>query len=165
MEEKVNEFQKNRGVILSHASDIEQFLEFFISNYFVRPQNQKTFFFESEVVQKISFEKKTELFNEICKREKYNEDKLNEVLKSIRFVQELRNKVAHSPMLIDSYQKKVSLMKRKRLEEEPNFLELTKDLMDKVAKEREKANEGILEFHSKYHNGGTIDKVQKMGLE
>lgn len=28
MEEKVNEFQKNRGVILSHASDIEQFLEF-----------------------------------------------------------------------------------------------------------------------------------------
>lgn len=55
-------------------------------------------------------------------------------------------------------------MKRKRLEEEPNFLELTKDLMDKVAKEREKANEGILEFHSKYHNGGLLIKYKRWGL-
>lgn len=159
MEETLNEqreFSRISGEILSMALGVESHLEFFISNYFIRPQNDKTFFFNDTFMIKSTFERKVQTFKDICKREKFDEAKINETLKSINFVKEARNKVAHwqGEKMFD---KPLRLRKRTSRTKKEDILELNEDFLKEVDSERLKALQGIDELYLKYYREGTID--------
>jgi len=150
------DFSKVSGEILSMALGVESHLEFFISNYFIKPQTDKTFFFNDTFMIKSTFERKVQTFKEICKREKFDENKVNETLKSINFVKEARNKVAHwqGEKMFD---KPLRLRKRTSRTTKDDILELNEDFLKEVDSERLKALKGIDEFYLKYYREGTIE--------
>jgi hypothetical protein len=84
MEDKMKQIEELTGRIISQAVHIEDYLEFFISNYLVKPQNQKTFFLQNYIIIDLSLEKKIAIFNEICKREKFDENKREKVINEIK---------------------------------------------------------------------------------
>ncbi len=96
-EDKEN-VQKFMGEILLSATAIESHLDYFISAHLFEKHNEKRDFFIEHFLLKTNFEKKIHLFKEICKNEKVNEDKVSRITKAMKNVQELRNKVAHSPL-------------------------------------------------------------------
>lgn len=155
--EKNAEFSKKVGEILNMALGIENNLEFFISNYFIKPQNSKTFFFNDLFMISSNFEKKIRIFREISKREEFNETETNKIIQSIKFVQKTRNKVAHwqaekTIKNIIRFRKRTS---RTRVED---VLELTDQLMKDLDKERLNAIHGITDFYLIYSKEGTIDE-------
>jgi hypothetical protein len=159
-----DEFTRKAGEVLSIALHIETTLEFFISNYFVKPQNAKTHFFNDIFMIKSTFERKLQIFSEICKREKFNHKKIEGVIKSIRFVQETRNKVAHW-QAEKMFDKPLRLRKRTTYTTKNDILELNNSLLNKLDKERLNAIRGIEDFYQKYYKDGTIDENPKKFLE
>jgi len=162
MEQKeMDLFEKNKGRILGLALNVESELEFFISNYLVKPQNDKTFFF-NDILSEMNFEQKIELFKKICVREKFNQKEISEICKSIKFIQELRNKVAHwqSEISFDSSTKSqfIQLRKRKSITTSKDIIKLTDEIIKQTEEEMQKATEGIMKFYLKYYKEGTIDE-------
>jgi len=155
IEEEVKKLNELTGKIVSMALNIEDTLEFFISNYFIKPQNQKTLFLNNLILKEMNFQKKREIFKEICKREKFDGTKLNEVLSCIRIVQKIRNDFANRHCLFDSYEKKVFFGNRKKLVLSPLNSE---KILKKVEENKTKALDVIIEFYQKYYNEGTIDE-------
>jgi len=80
----VNDFDRKRGLAINMALSVENHLDFFISNYFIRPQNDKTFFFDGVVIQRMTFEEKIRLFEEICKREEFDKKRDKTIIQIIR---------------------------------------------------------------------------------
>lgn len=159
MEEAINEnaeFSRMSGEILNMALNLEINLEFFISNYFIRPQSGKIFFFNDIFMIKSNFERKVQIFREICKREKFDEEKVNEIIKLINFVKETRNKVSHwqGEKMFD---KPLRLRKRTSETTKEDILELNNELIKKLDREKQKAIQGINEFYLKYYKEGTVD--------
>lgn len=160
MEKKIEQFEKFRGKILSMAVHVESTLDSFISNYFIKPQNAKTFFFEDIILLNgyMSFERKINIFEEICKREKFNN--ISKIVESIRYVQKIRNNVAHWQVEISS-PNQIILRKRKSYTTKKDILELNEELIKILDEKRLKAINGINELHLKYHTEGTIDERQQ----
>lgn len=158
---KPEEFNENVGKVLNASLHVENLLDFFISNYFVKPQIDKTHFFNDILILKMNFERKIELFKDICKREKFNKEKVNSVVKSIKYIQGIRNKVAHGQSMATSLGDNVwhiYLKKRTSFTTQEDILELDKELMDKIDQERLDAVEGISKLYMKYVDNGTIDE-------
>lgn len=153
------EFDKKKGLILGQALSVETTLEFFITNYIVKPQTGKTHFLNDILVDKLrlSFEDKIKIFSEICKREEYDAKKVKSIIKSIRYVQESRNKVAHWQGESNEYH--IQLRRRKtRTEVNKDVFRLTEETMKKIDSERLAAQNGVIEFYLKYQREGTIDE-------
>jgi len=127
-----------------------------ISNYFVKPQNQKTFFFEDKILLKMNFQKKIELFKEICKREKFDKNKVSEIIKSIKFVQKIRNNVAHWQS--ESVGDKFQLRNRKSYTTKKDLLTLDGELINKLVEESSKATKGVNRLYLRYYKEGTVDE-------
>ena len=160
MEEALKEdakFSEKAGKVLSMALGVETDLEFFISNYFIHPQNGKTFFFNDLFMIKSNFERKVQIFKEICEREEFDAEKISEIIKSINFVKEIRNKVAHW-QAEKVFDKPLRLRKRTTYTTKDDILELNEDLLKKLDSERLKANKGISEFYLNYCREGTVDE-------
>ena len=159
---KENEkFKRNVGDILRMGIDVETELEFFISNYFIKPQNAKTFFFGDVIVSELNFERKKYIFRKICEREKFDEKEIKKTIKSIEYVQQIRNKVAHwdSERLSEDT---IQLRKRKPHTTVKDTLKIDEDLVKKIDKERKNAIEGIRKFYLKYRREGTIGERRKI---
>lgn len=155
VEEEVKKLNELTGKIVSMALHIEDTLEFFISNYFIKPQNQKTFFFDNLILKKMNFEKKIEIFKEICKREKFDKTKFNEVLSYISVVQKMRNNFAHQQVIIDPSKKEILIGNRKK----SLLVQLDSEkTLKKVEENKKKALDIIIEFYHKYYKEGAIDE-------
>ena len=159
--EKLTKFEENRGRILSLALHVESNLEFFISNYFCKPQNDKTHFFGDifllDPELNIGFEQKIRLFIKICNREEFNNDEVSKIIKSIRFVQKIRNKVAHWQSLIDE-KIGIHLRKRTSFTYAEDVLILDSSTMEKFEEATRIATSGIMELYLRYQKEGTIDE-------
>jgi len=155
VEEEVKKLNELTGKIVSMVLHIEDTLEFFISNYFIKPQNQKTFFFDNLIIKDMGFQKKIDVFKEICKREKFDEDKFKEVLSCIGIVQNIRNDFAHQQVIISPNEKKISIGNRKKSTLFPLDSEKT---LKEVEENKKKALDIIIEFYYKYYKEGTIDE-------
>lgn len=157
--EKINEFNRQCGEILTIALGMETRLEFFITNYFVMPQSGKTLFLNDILTEtlKLSFEEKINVFREICKREEFDKKEVDEIIKSIKYVQEIRNKVAHWQREITN-DKIVQLRKRKTFTTNKDTLSIDKTELSKFEKANNLAAKGVIMLYSKYINDGTIDK-------
>ena len=161
MIKEIEKFKRNIGDILRMGIDVETELEFFISNYFIKPQNAKTFFFGDVIVSELNFERKKYIFRKICEREKFDEKEIKKTIKSIEYVQQIRNKVAHwdSERLSEDT---IQLRKRKSHTTVKDTLKVDEDLVKKIDKERKNAIEGIRKFYLKYRREGTIDERRKI---
>ena len=129
-------FNRRSGEILRLAVNVEGFLEHFISTYFC-DHTHKTNLFQDEIIQKLNFDRKIKIFKKICKHIKYDQMKLQDIIKDIKFVQKNRNKVAHFE---SSYKEdpdnpenaEVRLWSKKSLRYRKDSLVLTKELMEEI---------------------------------
>jgi len=88
-----NKLSLFRGTILSDSTEIEGALGWKLRTYFYPKTNRKATLFSSLIIDKLSFERKISLYEKI---NIYNKSKKQEnIKKSLRFVRELRNAVAH----------------------------------------------------------------------
>lgn len=153
MTEKEDIFHKRCGEILRLAQHLESTLTFFISNYFVYPQNYKTFLLGDSVIIKLNFERKIEVFKEICKHEEIDKKKLDKILHAIRHVQKIRNKVAHFEALVhDPKIGEISLWSAKSCKPKKDVVKLTEGVVEKVRKNTFFAAKQITRLHAKLSN-------------
>jgi len=95
MNKEIKELYSRIGFIVACANRIEDKLENFISYYFTYPTNDKTTFFRISLITKLGMEDKIKLFQSICKKENYEQKIVKSIIKNIRYVQKIRNRVAH----------------------------------------------------------------------
>lgn len=148
MKDKIKELEELTGKIISKALHMEGYLEFFISNYFIRPQNQKTFFFENIILLDMTFEEKLKIFTKICKKEGFDSQKINEAIKCIRIVQKIRNDFAHQHIIINPVEGEIFFGNRKK-----SSFELLdpKKKFGIVEENTFRAVEIIVDFHETYN--------------
>jgi len=142
------DFEENVGAILRAGLDIESKLSFTIMNYFVWPQNKKTFFFKDVILFKLSFESKKQIFSDICKEENLFTAEIKDTIKAIDFVQVARNKVAHHEAFINPGE----FIKLRPLKSNISGSEITvinRKLVQEVEEKRLKATNGIISIHLK----------------
>jgi hypothetical protein len=164
MKPDIDEFNKNCGIILRSAVHIESTLEFFISNYFVSPQNYKTFLLNDSILAKeISLNQKINVFRDICNEEDVEEDRINNIINSIKFVQTKRNMVAHGQIFMESINGGFKLQKRKSYWFKKDELELTPELMQHIADETLSAVQGISKIHIELSDISRIKKTKIIG--
>ncbi len=156
IDEQIEKFDKICGRIISNAVHLESVLEFFIMNYFVKPQSPKTFFFNNTIIKDMGFEKKRKIFEEICKKEGYDAGKLKEIVLAIKEVQTMRNDVAHQEVTIDPINKTLTFGNRKK--DNKFIVNPDEKMLEKIEKERIKAIEGIIDFYQDYSKNGTFDE-------
>ncbi len=153
------------GEVLRLAVNIESYLEQFISDYFIRPQNDRSRTFEDLILIKMNFDRKIHLFKEICKLEEINDDILKNVLKDINFIKGIRNKVAHfettyEQLSDDPNDAKIILWNKKSYRERnKDSLDLTDKLMREIKERQFSALQGIVEIKKELHERDISDSV------
>jgi len=82
-----------RGTILSDSTEIESALAWRLRTYFFPKTNRQASLFHYLIVHKLQFEKKIQLYENIPAFQ--SAKRFEDVKKSLRFVQKLRNALAH----------------------------------------------------------------------
>jgi len=160
IEEESKKLNELTGKIISITLSLEDHLEFFISNYFICPQNQKTFFFDNLIIKNMNFEKKIEIFKKICEREKFNNQLSKKAISHMRVVQKIRNDFAHQQVIFNPDKKEISIGNRKKYKFQ---LLNSKEILENLKNNKGKATLIILEFYQKYYKEGTMDEKIKKG--
>ena len=130
--QEIEKFQFYSGQILRLAILIETNLDFFISSYFCHPQYYKTIFFNDEIVLKLSFDRKIQFFELICKEEDIEKETYQPIVDAMKFVQTMRNKVAHEDSVINDFKEGMVLQRRGSPKNIKEKTKLTPELVRKV---------------------------------
>ena len=137
MDEEDQFFHKNCGEILGMALNIEFELDFFISNYFCHPQNYKTFLFADLIlVERTGFGRKIEIFKEICKKENIDKELIDKIVDAVKFVNRIRNRVAHDEAFVSDQKEGIKLQKRESVKYKKDEIKITGDLVKEVDEKR-----------------------------
>ncbi len=142
-------FHKNCGEILRMALNIESELDFFISNYFCSPQSYKTFLFKDLILVEhhMVFGRKIEIFKEICKKENIGKERIDKIVDAVKFVNRIRNRVAHDEAFVSDQKEGIKLQKRKSVKYKQDEIEITYDLVKKVDEKRLSAIQEIVKLY------------------
>ena len=146
MNKFLDDFNRMCGEILRLSLNVESSLEFFIENYFCYPQSHKTFYFHDFILVNLSFERKIQIFKKICKKEEVEEENLEKIIKNIRYVQRIRNKIAHFESHILK-NKVIKLKSRKSVKFIEDDLKIDKNLLNEIRSKKESAINGINKIH------------------
>jgi len=144
MKNESEQFHRRCGEILRMALGVEFALEFFIFKYFCMDQADKEYLLHKFVLNRLGFESKIKIFEEICKGEEIEPEKFRKISKSANFVRETRNRVAHYEAVSDQ---KKGIRLRKGVIFEKDELKLTKELIEEVDKERLSVIQGMTKIH------------------
>ena len=156
--ENTSEINKRRGTIISFALEIEDTLEGVLSSYLMKESTpEKREFFEVEVLRPRRFEEKIQIFEKICKKERFNEEKLYDILRTIKSIQTIRNKVAHWRNFSILQTGKVFLRKKNERETQ-EMLVLTDDLLREIEDSTAIAKKGMADFHQWHYTRGVSEK-------
>ena len=142
----IDEFNRKCGEILRMALHVETTLDFFLANYFCFPQNYRTFILQDEFVD-MNFERKIQIFNKICEREKIDKKRVEAMNKTVRFVKDIRNRVAHGEAFQFSQKEEPVIQKRKSLIFKKDELKLTDELIKEVDEKRLFSIQEIVKLH------------------
>ena len=149
MEEEAQIFHMKCGEILRMALYVESTLDYFISDYFCNPQSYKTFLFRDLFLMRaIGFGPKIDIFKEICKKEDIDKKRITKTVEAVRFVNRIRNRVAHDESFISDQKEGIKLQKRKSLKYKKDELKITDDLVDKVDEKRLFSKQEIIRIYS-----------------
>ena len=147
LEANTAEINRRRGTIISFALEVEDMLEGVISSYLMKEATaEKREFFEVEVIRQRGFEEKIQIFEKICKKEKFNEEILSGILLAVKSIQTIRNKVAHWRNFSILQTGKVFLRKKNERETQ-EMLVLTDDLLREIEDSTAIAKRGMADFH------------------
>lgn len=149
MSENVTLFHRRCGEILRMRAGLEQGLEFFLANYFVWPQDEKTFTLRDFVLsERLTFEAKKQVFCKICKKEKIDEELRKRTLTAIDYVKNIGNRVAHEEAAIEDPRiGQIILRPKKRIVYHDERLEVTDELVKNVDAHRLQAIQGVTAIH------------------
>ncbi len=161
MSKDINEFYFKIGQIISFALDLENEIEKFISKYFVEPETLKTYFFEEIIVGKINFEEKIKIYQKICLKEKFNVEESKKIIKNIKYVQRIRNKIAHLEREIN-FDKEIYYKTKKSDNNENNILKLNEELIKKIIESKNTSIQGIRKQFYNIKINGTFEKRNKL---
>ena len=149
MEEENKLFHMNCGEILRMGLNVESTLDFFISNYFCSPQSRKTFLFEDLIlVEIIGFGRKINIFKEICKRENIGKERINKLVEAVKYVNNIRNRVAHDEAFVSDQKKGIKLQKHRSIQNKKDELKITGDFVKKVDEKRLYSKQEIIKIYS-----------------
>jgi len=154
-----DEFNGKSGEVLRTALNLEANLDYFIATRFKNPpRNQKNFFqelsdkrtfFEEILLQNLTFEKKKDIFKNICKKERCDLELLNETIGSIEFIQKIRNKIAHWHM-VQTQENEPFLTNKVGVATESEKLMLSDEVMKQIGKARFQTVTGITKLQLGY---------------
>jgi hypothetical protein len=142
----IYEFNRKCGEILRMALHVETTIDFFLANYFCFPQDYRTFILEDEFVD-MNFERKIQIFDKICERENIDKKRVEMIDKAVRFVKDVRNRVAHGEAYQFSQNEEPVLQKRKSAIYKKDELKLTDELINEVDEKRLFSIQEIVKVH------------------
>jgi hypothetical protein len=142
----IDEFNRKCGEILRMALHVETTIDFFLANYFCFPQDYRTFILEDEFVD-MNFERKIQIFDKICERENIDKKRVEMIDKAVRFVKDVRNRVAHGEAYQFSQNEEPVLQKRKSAIYKKDELKLTDELINEVDEKRLFSIQEIVKVH------------------
>ena len=149
------EFNQNCGEILRWTIHLETTLEIFICDYFEIIGSDRKKLFRDLVIYKMSFERKFQIFKKICKEERIPPERINKISINFKFIQEIRNKVAHGQALWD-IDNKMKVYKKSSIIEEIDYTEinsaLVKEIEEKVTLALKEINNINNELYNKFNN-------------
>jgi len=153
MNEEHQLFHKNCGEILRMGLDVESTIDLFISHYFCSPQSYKTFLLRDLIlVELIGFGRIIKIFKEICKKENINKERINNIVKAVRFVNSIRNRVAHDEAFISEQKEGIKVQKRKSVQYKKDELKITDELVKEVDEKRLFSTNEIIKIHIELSN-------------
>jgi len=154
-------FHRNCGEILRMGLDVESTIDYFISNYFCASQSYKTFLLRDLIlVEQIGFGRKIEIFKKICKRENIDEERIGRIVEAVRFVNNIRNRVAHDEAFISDQKEGIKLQKRKSVQYKKYELKITDKLVKEVDEKRTFSNQEIIKIHSELADPSREENVE-----
>lgn len=153
-------FHRNCGEILRMGVGVEDYLDFIISNYFCSPQNYKTSLFKDLIlIDSLGFERKIQIFKEICKKEDIDKERIDDIIDSARFVQNIRNRVAHDEAFISDQKEGIKLRKPKSIQLKKDEIKISDELVREVGKKRLFAIQEIGKIHLELSNPSREKKM------
>ncbi len=150
MDKELENLNRDRGIVLNLALQIEDILEGVLASYFVTNDSTKKSLLEIDLINELTFEKKIQLFRKICAQENVDKFELDVLFSSIKSVQEWRNKVAHWKTSVDPYKRETFLRKREVFGM-GEFIKLDKDILERLHLEKENAVKRIIDLHQRFH--------------
>lgn len=147
---ELKKIKKNReecfrkiGEILRLILNKETMVENILSWYFIPSLDTNTDFFRENIISKMNFERKISLLRKICKREKFDSE---ELMESINFLKDTRNKVAHWELenKLNSHPK---FLRKGSNGKRENILELSEGLLEEIYLADSKAFEYLEKLH------------------
>lgn len=140
--EEDNEINRKIGEILVKSISVENLLEHFILNHSIIPEHSE-FFFE-KLIQPLNFQRKRNLFNEICLKKGVPKNEIKKIINLIKDIQQTRNKVAHYETISNISTGRKHIVKRMELALPST--DLDKEYMDEFDKKIQLALSGISYF-------------------
>lgn len=155
-------FHRNCGEILRMGLDVESTIDYFISNYFCAPQSYKTFLLRDLILVEpmIGFGRKIDIFKKICKRENIDEERIGRIVEAVRFVNNIRNRVAHDEAFISDQKEGIKLQKRKSVQYKKYELKITDELVKEVDEKRTFSNQEIIKIHRELSDPSREENVE-----
>ena len=148
--ETVDTANRVAGEILRIAVNIEGDLERFLLYYILDFSAKKQNFLRDEILQRMSFQRKFDLFKKIGKIEHYDKEKFSKIVSDINYIQIRRNKVAHWESCFEGdpehpEQSKIRLWDTKSTRYKKDTLVLNQKLFDEINKRYLSVYQGIVE--------------------
>ncbi|AKB68573.1 hypothetical protein DU57_12315 [Methanosarcina mazei] len=131
-EETNKNFNEKCGKILRMTIHIEDYLDLFISNYFCVSQDRKMFLLKDLIITTLNFDRKKNIFLEICKEEGIEKNITNDINEKLSFIQSVRNRIAHDDTYFYPDKNEITLLKRKSITYKRDELRITDDLVKEI---------------------------------
>jgi len=84
----------------------------------------------------MGFGRKIDIFKEICKKENIDKELIDMVVDAVKFVNRIRNRVAHDEAFVSGQKEGIKLQKRKSVKYKKDEIKITVDLVKKVDEKR-----------------------------
>jgi len=145
MEEKIDELNRRAGKVLLRAVQVESYLEMLLLEYFKLEDWEKQNMLSDELLIPLKLETKIQILEDICKKEDIEDRK--EIIKNIRFLQNIRNKVAHGERYVTALpEAKVKITSRKMFKKKEDEIDLTDELMKEIEDKTKEATKRLIEI-------------------
>ena len=108
----------------------------------------------------IGFGRKIDIFKKICKRENIDEERIGRIVEAVRFVNNIRNRVAHDEAFISDQKEGIKLQKRKSAQYKKDELKITDELVKEVDEKRTFSNQEIIKIHRELSDPSREENVE-----
>lgn len=143
---ELEEIKRKRGQIITWSLEVEELLEGILTNFFMRNDSKKAKIFEVEMMRRMKFDAKVQLFEKVLLEEGYDKEKRKKIKISIGNLQKARTKAAHWRILVFLQKGEVRLRERNELLEQET-ISLSDDMLKKLEEDKEYLLQEIIRFY------------------